>query len=99
MPENPLAAMEKVDPKLVESVHDVEEWAFADGALPKKVKILMAMSFDAAHGAANGVRALAQRAMAAGATREEIGEALRVAWVLSGEGSVFVAAQGLKDLF
>jgi len=35
----------------------------------------------------------------AGATKEEIGEALRVAYVLSGIGSVYVASQGLKELF
>ncbi|HEY9594824.1 MAG TPA: carboxymuconolactone decarboxylase family protein [Spirochaetia bacterium] len=98
MPENPLSAAMKLDPKLVEAAHNAEEWAFADGALPAKVKILMAMAFDAAHGAANGVRSLAQRAMQAGATKEEIGEALRVAYVLGGVGSVFTASAGLKDL-
>ncbi len=48
MPENPLSAAMKLDPKLVEAAHNAEEWAFADGALPAKVKILMAMAFDAA---------------------------------------------------
>ena len=72
--------------------------ALAEGALPRKVKLLMALAYDAAHGA-NGVRSLAQQAMAAGATKEEIGEALWVAFVLSGVGSVYVASQALKEQF
>jgi len=58
-----------------------------------------AWAYDAAHGAANGVRSLAQQAIQAGTTKEEIGEALRVAYVLSGIGSVYVASQSLKELF
>jgi hypothetical protein len=50
---------------------------YGEGALPMKVKLLIAMSFDAAHGAPNGVRFLAQSAMNAGATKDEIAE-LRV---------------------
>lgn len=99
MPENPLNAILKIDPKLVEHMRSADDWAFADGALPKKMKLLIAIAYDAAHGAANGVRSLAQDAINAGATKEEIGEALRVAYVLSGIGSLYVASQGLKDLF
>ncbi len=99
MPENPLSAAMRIDQKLFEHLRSEDEWVFADGALPRKVKLLMAMAFDAVHGAANGVRALAQQAMKAGATREEIGEALRVAFLLGGVGSVYTASQGLQELF
>jgi AhpD family alkylhydroperoxidase len=99
MPENPLSTVMKMDPKLVEHLRSEDEWAFADGALPRKTKLLIAIAYDAAHGAANGVRSLAQQAINAGATKEEIGEAIRVAYVLSGIGSVYVASQGLKELF
>jgi alkylhydroperoxidase/carboxymuconolactone decarboxylase family protein YurZ len=99
MPENPLSTAMKIDPKLVEHLRSEDDWAFADGALPRKVKLLIAMTYDAAHGAANGVRSLAQQALKAGATREEIAEALRVAFVLSGIGSVYVASQALQELF
>jgi AhpD family alkylhydroperoxidase len=99
MPENPLSTVMKIDPKLVEHIRSEDEWAFADGALPRKTKLLIAIAYDAARGAANGVRSLAQQAINAGATKEEIGEALRVAYVLSGIGSVYVASQGLKELF
>lgn len=99
MPENPLNTVTRIDPALVEHVRREDEWAFADGALTRKTKLLMALAYDAAHGAADGVRSLAREAISAGATREEIGEALRVAWALSGIGSAYVAAQGLKELF
>ena len=38
-------------------------------------------------------------AIEAGATREEIAEAVRVAYYISGVGSVYTAAQALKELF
>jgi alkylhydroperoxidase/carboxymuconolactone decarboxylase family protein YurZ len=56
------------------------------------------MAFDAAHGAANGVRALASAALQAGSSVSEIAEALRVAYHLSGVGTRYTASQGLKDL-
>jgi len=99
MPENPLKTVLKVDPELVEHMRREEGWAFADGALPRKMKLLIAVAYDAAHGAANGVRSLARDAIEAGATKEEIGEALRVAYVLSGIGSVYVGSQGIAELF
>jgi len=45
------------------------------------------------------VRALAQQAMKAGATKEEIAETLRVTQYISGVGSVYTAARALEDLF
>jgi alkylhydroperoxidase/carboxymuconolactone decarboxylase family protein YurZ len=74
--EHPLAAMQKLDPKLIEHIKATDELVYSDGALPRKIKLLMAMSFDAAHGAANGVRALAAQAKAAGATEADRAEAV-----------------------
>jgi alkylhydroperoxidase/carboxymuconolactone decarboxylase family protein YurZ len=45
------------------------------------------------------VRGLARRAVAAGATREEVGEALRVAYLLNGVGPVYIGSQGLNEIF
>jgi alkylhydroperoxidase/carboxymuconolactone decarboxylase family protein YurZ len=98
MAENPLQAMITLDPKLIGHMKATDEFVYGDGALPKKTKLLIAMAFDAAHGAANGVRHLAAEALKAGATKEEIAEALRVAYNLSGVGCVYTAAQGLKDI-
>lgn len=53
----------------------------------------------AAHGAENGVRALAAAAMREGATKEEIAETLRVTCQLTGAGCLSMASAGLKGLF
>lgn len=99
MPEHPLATMMKLDPAMTDHLKKTEDLVYADGALPGKYKLLLTMAFDVAHGAANGVRALTGQAMQAGATKEEVAEALRVAYHLTGVGSVYVASQGLKELF
>jgi alkylhydroperoxidase/carboxymuconolactone decarboxylase family protein YurZ len=98
MPENPLSALEKIDPAILKHLKDSDGLIYADGALPRKLKLLMAMAFDAAHGAANGVRALASAALQAGATTAEIAEALRVAYHLSGVGALYTASLGLREL-
>jgi alkylhydroperoxidase/carboxymuconolactone decarboxylase family protein YurZ len=99
MAENPLSTMQNLDPELVRRMRESEEFAYADGALPRKFKLLIAMAFDASHGAIGGVRSLASQALKAGATKEEIAEALRVAYLLGGIGSVYIGSQGLKDVF
>jgi alkylhydroperoxidase/carboxymuconolactone decarboxylase family protein YurZ len=45
------------------------------------------------------VRALAQQALNAGATKEEIMEAIRVAEYICGVGCIYTAAGAFKDLF
>jgi alkylhydroperoxidase/carboxymuconolactone decarboxylase family protein YurZ len=97
MPFDPLEALGKIDPEMVKRLRAEDEFIYADGALPKKVKLLMAMAFDAAHGAAGGVRGLAARAKKAGATDMEIAEALRVAGHLGGVGALYTASVGLKE--
>ena len=99
MSEHPLKILKSLDPELLKLVENTSEFALADGALPKKFKLLIAMTLDASHGAVQGVRALAQAAIQPGATKEEIMEALRVAQYISGVGSVYTAAQALKELF
>jgi alkylhydroperoxidase/carboxymuconolactone decarboxylase family protein YurZ len=99
MPEHPLKIFEKVDPELLKRVGDANAFALADGALPRKIKFLIAMALDAAHGTVDGTRALAEQAMKAGATKEEIVETIKVAQFISGVGSVYTAARALKELF
>lgn len=90
--------MRKIDERLFEQVEGARRFAFSEGAIPVKYKLLIAMAIDASHGASGGVRALAEAAMRAGATKEEIAEALRVAFYISGCGSFYTAADGLGDL-
>jgi alkylhydroperoxidase/carboxymuconolactone decarboxylase family protein YurZ len=99
MAEHPLSTMIKVDAQFMEHLNTINELVYSDGALPKKFKLLIAMAFDAAFGADKGVKSLAQAALREGATKEEIAEALRVAYHLSGIGSVYTASTGLKEVF
>jgi alkylhydroperoxidase/carboxymuconolactone decarboxylase family protein YurZ len=97
MPYDPLDALSRIDPEMLKRLREQNEFVYADGALPRKVKLLIAMAFDAAHGAENGVRSLASQAKKAGASNQEIAEALRVACHLSGVGALYTASAGLKE--
>ena len=99
MPEHPLKVFETIDPELLKLVDNTREFALTDGALPGKFKLLIAMALDASHGTVDGVKSLAQAAMKAGATKEEVAEALRVTQFISGVGSVYTAGRALKELF
>jgi alkylhydroperoxidase/carboxymuconolactone decarboxylase family protein YurZ len=99
MADHPLKIFEKIDPDLRKLVQSTNDFALADGALPKKFKLLIAMALDAAHGAADGVKSLADQALKAGASKEEIMEAIRVTQYVSGVGAVYTAARGLAELF
>ena len=95
---NPLEIYEKADPELLKQVNTSSEFALSDGALPKKIKLLIAMALDASHGAAAGVQALAKAAIKAGATKKEVLETIRVAQYVSGVGCVYVASQAIREL-
>jgi alkylhydroperoxidase/carboxymuconolactone decarboxylase family protein YurZ len=98
MPEHPLKIYEDLDPKLLELINDTQKLALADGVLPRKIKLLIAMVLDAVHGASDGVQSLAREAIKAGATKEEIAEALQVAHYVCGVGCVYTAARALKEV-
>jgi len=99
MPDDPLKTFENLDPELLSLVRETERLALKDGALPRKFKLLIALALDAAHGADEGVKALAQMATQAGVTKEEIAETLRVTQYVSGVGSVYTASKALSELF
>jgi alkylhydroperoxidase/carboxymuconolactone decarboxylase family protein YurZ len=96
---HPLEIFDEMDPELRAAVEDLRTLALSDGAIPKKYKFLIAVALDAAHGATNGVGSLAGQAIKAGATKEEIAEALRVALFISGVGSTYTAGPALAALF
>ena len=99
MAENPLKIFEKLDPELLKLVDNTRALALNDGALPRKIKLLIAMALDASQGTVEGVRSLAEQALKAGATKEEMMESLRVADFICGIGCVYTAAHAFKDLF
>ena len=98
MAEHPLKIFERIDPELLKLIQNTNSLALADGALPRKFKLLIAMALDASVGATEGVRSLADQALKAGATKEEIAETIRVAQYICGVGSVYTAARAFKDL-
>ena len=98
MTENPLNTLKSLDPELMRLIEEGRKLAFTDGALPGKYKYLIALALDAAHGASEGVRALAQAALGAGATKEEIAETMRITQFISGVGSAYTASRGLKGV-
>jgi alkylhydroperoxidase/carboxymuconolactone decarboxylase family protein YurZ len=98
MAEHPLQVLIDNDPELIKLDREGAKAEFSDGALPKKIKLLMALAIDASMGATGGVHALAREALEAGATREEILETIRVVHFVGGHGKLHVAAQGLKGV-
>jgi len=98
MAEHPLKVFEQNDPGFFKLVVDTRTFAMADGALSKKVKLLIAMALDAADGTESGVRTLALQAKEAGATNQEILEAIRVTHYICGVGPVYTAARALKEI-
>jgi len=86
MAENPLKVFEKMDPELLKLVDNTKELVLNNGALPRKVKLLIAMALDASQGTVEGVRSLTQQAINTGATQEEIMETIRVAQYICGVG-------------
>ena len=51
MSEHPLSVIQALDPELMAHLRTADPLVYADGALPRKFKLLVAMAFDAAHGA------------------------------------------------
>jgi alkylhydroperoxidase/carboxymuconolactone decarboxylase family protein YurZ len=98
MTEHPLSTLTKIDPAMIKRLEELDEFVYGGGALPRKIKLLIAMAFDAAHGAEDGVRSLAGAAIQEGATNEEIAEVLRVAYHLSGVGALYIGSIGLRDV-
>jgi alkylhydroperoxidase/carboxymuconolactone decarboxylase family protein YurZ len=99
MSANPLDIYREVDPKLIESWKKLQDLTFSDGALSSKFKLLIAMAIDAEHGAIQGATALGHRAIKLGATKEEIIEALRVAYHVGGNRALFTSALVIQSLF
>jgi len=95
----PLKPIADHDPGLFDLVSRSREFALRDGALPARIKYLIAMALDAAHGTVAGVASLARQALEHGASKEEVLEALHVANYISGAGCVYTAAAGLGEIF
>ena len=99
MSADPLGTYRKLDPKIVKEYDSTDKLVYADGALSAKVKLLIAMALDAIYGDIGGVAALARRAMKAGASKDEVMEALRVTYANGGAHGLYATAMALDDIF
>jgi alkylhydroperoxidase/carboxymuconolactone decarboxylase family protein YurZ len=95
---DPMEVIKAADPKFFDLLEATRGSAFAEGGIPLKYKLLMAMTLDAANGAVDGVKVLAMQAMQEGATKEEVMEAVKIAQYIFGVGSVYTAANALGDI-
>jgi alkylhydroperoxidase/carboxymuconolactone decarboxylase family protein YurZ len=77
-------ALEKNDLQLLRQMTSLQDFVSKEGALPAKIKTLMSMLGDAILGHAEGVKAIAERARAQGATEPEIAETVRMALFCAG---------------
>lgn len=94
----PWDLLQEKDPERARLHEELDRLAFSDGRLPRKVKLLMAVAVDATLGAEAGVRNYATRAKEAGATDEEIFEAVRVASLIGGTRGLTTALRGLDGV-
>jgi len=92
---NPLDPIKNLDGKLYDAIAVNRNLAFEDGALPKKIKLLIALAVDSAKGTAPGVASLVGQARVVGATDREIAEVFRVVHYICGAGSIYPSAAGL----
>lgn len=80
-----LASLYKNDPKLYEAVmNNMEAFIPEEGAIPKKYRILMSMIADGVLFHPEGVAGMAAMAREAGATSEEINEAMGIIYLTGG---------------
>jgi alkylhydroperoxidase/carboxymuconolactone decarboxylase family protein YurZ len=93
-----LKPIEDLDKDLYDLVEKTRDMSLQDGALPRKIKLLIAMALDASRGSVPGVTALIKQAIDAGATKIEIMEALRITHFIYGVGSVYTVALALNGI-
>ena len=91
-----IEALENGDPELLKHFSGLQEFVSRDGALPAKIKTLMGMMADAILGHADGVRAIADRARAQGASEEEIAETVRMAFYFGGIPGLVTATHAFR---
>jgi len=98
LPEHPLKTIMDNDPVFFAMLESSRELSFVEEGIPLKYKFLIAMALDAANGAVEGVKVLALQAIEAGATKEEVMQAIRITQYIFGVGSVYTASKALDDV-
>ena len=83
-------ALRQAIPEVYRSFNELGAAAMAEGALPTKVKELMAMAIGVVHGCDGCIASHARGAVRAGATKAEAAEAIGVTFLMTGgPGTVY----------
>ena len=91
-----MVALEKNDPALLKQMVSLNDFTSKDGALSAKTKTLMSLFGDAILNHPEGVRVLADRARAQGASEDEINETVRMAFFFGGLPALVTATFAYK---
>ena len=78
-------------------LEQVAATALSPTALDKKTMLLILLALDAVKGAGQGVKVLAHQARQAGASDDEIREALRLAYYVAGMDTVKASLQAFHE--
>ena len=92
-----LQKLKKNNPQFAEMYLSQRDHVLKDGSIPAKYKILMTMIVDAILAHPDGCKALANRARDAGATEEEIGEAVEVTYLFGGTPAIVTAINAYRE--
>ncbi|MDD2470518.1 MAG: carboxymuconolactone decarboxylase family protein [Methanocorpusculum sp.] len=91
--------MAESDPLMHDAVLKLDNYIWSDGSLTRKNKKLIAIGIAAAMRDDHALRAQLAGAQMVGVTAEEVEEALRVAFMLSGMPSYVYGKQVAKSVF
>jgi alkylhydroperoxidase/carboxymuconolactone decarboxylase family protein YurZ len=92
-----MSVLKEHDPQLYALVRQVRQHAMQDGAIPAKIKTLMALLCDAVRDRHEAARVLANVARAQGATDSEIAETLAVAYWIGGLHALNTGAEAFRQ--
>ena len=90
--------IEKSDPELFKIVAESHDLVMQPGTLDAKTKLLITLAVDAFAGS-TGVKGISDAARRAGATEAEIVEALRLAYYVAGNKTLFTAMAAFENAF
>jgi len=90
--------LERRQPKVAEAFGKLFQASFAEGALPLKTKELIGMCMGLAVNCPECSRGHAEAALKAGATEDEVAEALAVALIFVG-GPFFRRIKAIEEIF
>ena len=98
MVEDKLDPIRRIDSRLRKNLQGDQDIAYADGALPSKFKLLVAMVLDAIHQSPEGVLFLTKEALRKGATWDEIAEVLAVVYYNCGAIPLYTVSNALQNI-